>query len=186
VPHLLRLAQLLLCLSTPGDVDGFWYNATTFPSASHMAQTAKSNERQPVGKLTDITPDGFTGCGCHDTCRRGCSAQQDQLLRWRNRQGYNRGPPVEMIQQRRLRKDVSVDQDAEASHSYVRAAPGRVFARLARWADDGTLVRGMHVEFARGSFVWRKKLMLMIGRKAPGASLRHWDFSNKRPGNPAR
>jgi hypothetical protein len=40
-----------------------------------------------------------------------------------------------------------VDQDAEATHSYVRAAPGRVFARLARWADDGTLVRGMHVEF---------------------------------------
>jgi hypothetical protein len=40
-----------------------------------------------------------------------------------------------------------VDQDAEATHSYVRAAPGRVFARLARWADNGTLVRGMHVEF---------------------------------------
>jgi hypothetical protein len=39
-----------------------------------------------------------------------------------------------------------VDQDAEATHSHVRAAPGRVFARLARWADDGTLVRGMHVE----------------------------------------
>jgi hypothetical protein len=43
-----------------------------------------------------------------------------------------------------------VDQDAEATHSYVRAAPGRVFARLARWANDGTLIRGMHVEFTPG------------------------------------
>jgi hypothetical protein len=42
---------------------------------------------------------------------------------------------------------VFVDQDVEATHSYVRAAPGRVFARLARKASDGTLVRGMHVEF---------------------------------------
>jgi hypothetical protein len=40
-----------------------------------------------------------------------------------------------------------VNQDAEATHSHVRAAPGRVFARLARRAVDGTLVRGMHVEF---------------------------------------
>ena len=40
-----------------------------------------------------------------------------------------------------------MDQDAEATHSYVRAAPGRVFARLARRTLDGTLVRGMHVEF---------------------------------------
>ena len=40
-----------------------------------------------------------------------------------------------------------MDQDAEATHSYVRAAPGRVFARLARWDSDGALVRAMHVEF---------------------------------------
>ena len=40
-----------------------------------------------------------------------------------------------------------MDQDAEATHSHVRAAPGRVFARLARRASDGTLIRGMHVEF---------------------------------------
>ena len=40
-----------------------------------------------------------------------------------------------------------MDQNAEATHSYVRAAPGRVFARLVRWADDGTLMRGMYVEF---------------------------------------
>lgn len=40
-----------------------------------------------------------------------------------------------------------VDENAEATHSYVRAAPGRVFTRLVRWADDGTLVRGMYVEF---------------------------------------
>lgn len=40
-----------------------------------------------------------------------------------------------------------MDQDAEATHSHVRAAPGRVFARLTRRAADGTLVRGMHVEF---------------------------------------
>ncbi|WP_428485401.1 hypothetical protein [Rhodopila sp.] len=40
-----------------------------------------------------------------------------------------------------------MDQNAEATHSYVRAAPGRVFARLARRTADGTLVRGMHVEF---------------------------------------
>ena len=40
-----------------------------------------------------------------------------------------------------------VDENAEATHSYVRAAPGRVFARLVRWAGDGTLVRGMFVEF---------------------------------------
>ena len=40
-----------------------------------------------------------------------------------------------------------MDQDAEATHSHVRAAPGRVFARLARRTKDGTFVRGMHVEF---------------------------------------
>lgn len=40
-----------------------------------------------------------------------------------------------------------MDQEAEATHSHVRAAPGRVFARLARRAGDGTLVRGMYVEF---------------------------------------
>ena len=40
-----------------------------------------------------------------------------------------------------------MDQDAEATHSYVCAAPGRVFARLARRGSDGVLVRGMHVEF---------------------------------------
>lgn len=40
-----------------------------------------------------------------------------------------------------------MDQDAEATHSHVRAAPGRVFARLARTARDGTLIRGMYVEF---------------------------------------
>jgi hypothetical protein len=40
-----------------------------------------------------------------------------------------------------------VDQDAEATHSYVRAVPGRVFARLARRTADGTLIRGMHIEF---------------------------------------
>lgn len=39
-----------------------------------------------------------------------------------------------------------MDQDSEATHSYVRAAPGRVFARLARVADDGELVRAMFVE----------------------------------------
>jgi hypothetical protein len=43
-----------------------------------------------------------------------------------------------------------VDQDAEATHSYVRAAPGRVFTRLARLANDGTLIRGMHVELTPG------------------------------------
>lgn len=40
-----------------------------------------------------------------------------------------------------------MDQDAEATHSYVRAAPGRVFVRLARTAEDGTLVRALHTEF---------------------------------------
>jgi len=40
-----------------------------------------------------------------------------------------------------------MDQDAEATHSCIRAAPGRVFVRLIRMADAGTLVRAMHSEF---------------------------------------
>lgn len=46
-----------------------------------------------------------------------------------------------------LWEGLRVDQDSEATHFYVRAAPGRVFVRLARRADDGTVVRGMHCEF---------------------------------------
>ena len=40
-----------------------------------------------------------------------------------------------------------MDIETEATHSYVRAAAGRVFARLARVASDGTLVNCMHIEF---------------------------------------
>ncbi len=40
-----------------------------------------------------------------------------------------------------------MDIDAESTHSFVRAAPGRVFARLARLTSDGVQIRGMHAEF---------------------------------------
>ncbi len=40
-----------------------------------------------------------------------------------------------------------MDQDFEATHSYVSAAPGRVFTRLLRITPDGTVTRGMHAEF---------------------------------------
>jgi acyl-coenzyme A thioesterase PaaI-like protein len=40
-----------------------------------------------------------------------------------------------------------VEIDSEATHSFVRAAPGRVFARLARCTKDGRQIRSMHVEF---------------------------------------
>ena len=37
--------------------------------------------------------------------------------------------------------------DFEATHSYVRAAAGRVFTRLARVTSDGSLINCMHIEF---------------------------------------
>jgi len=40
-----------------------------------------------------------------------------------------------------------MDQDAEATHSHLRPAPGRVFHRLSRIGADGGLVRGMYIEF---------------------------------------
>ena len=46
----------------------------------------------------------------------------------------------------RQEKDGFLDQDAEATHCHVRAAPGAVFARLTRRSGDGIIVRGMHVE----------------------------------------
>lgn len=40
-----------------------------------------------------------------------------------------------------------MDPQAEATHSFVRAAPGRVFVRLERRVKAGILARGMFVEF---------------------------------------
>lgn len=69
---------------------------------------------------------------------------------------------------------MSVDQDAEATHSHVRAAPGRVFARLARRGRDGTLVRGMYVEFTPAQALQMARDLdecarIAIARDAPSA-----------------
>lgn len=40
-----------------------------------------------------------------------------------------------------------MDEDCEATHSCVRAVPGRVFARLVRATEDGDVIRAMFAEF---------------------------------------
>ena len=68
-----------------------------------------------------------------------------------------------------------MDQDSEATHLFVRAAPGRVFVRLARRATDGTFIRGMHCEFTPAQALTmaryleeRARIAIASGEPEPG------------------